>query len=66
MLVTLPQTPIYQARTSLEIQTMNEEFMNMSRSTRCRRTSDYGPNDIQTHIKLLQSESLLERVVEAN
>src|SRR3954467_1094226 len=29
ILLTLPQTPVYQARTSIEIQTMNQEFMNM-------------------------------------
>ena len=29
VLVTLPQTPVYQARTSLEIQDLNQDFMNM-------------------------------------
>ena len=28
-LVTLPQTPVYQANTSLEIQDLNQDFMNM-------------------------------------
>src|ERR1019366_3411104 len=29
VLITLPQTPVYQARTTLEIQNLNENFLNM-------------------------------------
>jgi uncharacterized protein involved in exopolysaccharide biosynthesis len=29
LLLTLPQTPIYQARASMEIQNLNENFLNM-------------------------------------
>jgi uncharacterized protein involved in exopolysaccharide biosynthesis len=29
ILLTLPQTPVYQARASLEIQSINEDFLNM-------------------------------------
>ncbi|MCX6637018.1 MAG: hypothetical protein NT090_18340 [Acidobacteria bacterium] len=29
LLYTLPQTPVYQARTSLEIQTLNQDFLNI-------------------------------------
>src|SRR5208283_3701980 len=29
LLLTLPQTPVYQAHTTLEIQNLNEDFLNM-------------------------------------
>jgi hypothetical protein len=31
--VTLPQTPVYQARTSIEIQGFNDNFLNMRQSS---------------------------------
>ncbi len=62
VLVTLPQTPVYQARASLEIQAMNQDFLNMKQLNPVSEATDYFSNDIQTHIKLLQSETLLERV----
>lgn len=65
VLVTLPQTPIYQARASLEIQTLNQDFMNMKQVNPVSEgVTDYYSNDIQTHIKLLQSYTLLGRVID--
>jgi capsular exopolysaccharide synthesis family protein len=62
-LITLPQTPIYQARTSVEILGLNENFLNFRQVS---PLEEQGPSleatDIQTQIKILQSESLLERV----
>ncbi|MCL4841079.1 MAG: polysaccharide biosynthesis tyrosine autokinase [Bryobacteraceae bacterium] len=62
--VTLPQTPIYQAKTTLEIQSFNQNFMNMGNLQEV--TEGAGPSgstiDIQTQIKILQSDTLLERV----
>lgn len=66
LLFTFPQTPVYQARTTLEIQSMNENFLNLR---------DVNPNvdggnsydsqtDIQTQVRILQSESLLKRVTQ--
>jgi polysaccharide biosynthesis transport protein len=63
-LVTLPQTPIYQVRTSLQIVSLNQNFMNMKESNPLADTgSSADATDIQTQIKILQSDSLLKRVV---
>jgi capsular exopolysaccharide synthesis family protein len=66
LLVSLPQTAIYQARTTLEIQDINDNFMNMSKVNPVSETS--GPasslTDIQTQIKIIQSETLTDRVME--
>jgi capsular exopolysaccharide synthesis family protein len=64
LLLTIPQTPIYQARGSIEIQNLNENFLN---ARNVSPTSDDGTSsapgaDIQTQAKILQSESLLDRV----
>ena len=64
-LVTLPQTPIYQVRTSLEIVSLNQNFLNMKESNPLAESgSGADSTDIQTQIKLLQSGSLLERVID--
>jgi capsular exopolysaccharide synthesis family protein len=62
VLFTLPQTPVYQARASLEIQSLNQDFMNTKQVNPVSEAPDYFSNDIQTHIKLLQSDTLLDRV----
>ncbi len=65
-LLTLPQTPIYQARTSLEIQGINEDFLQMRNvnPTSAGSNAYYPEYDIQTQVKILQSGSLLERVIQ--
>src|SRR5207253_4274575 len=64
VLITLPQTPIYQARTSLEIQGFNENFLNMKSMDPNSALPDYsGETYIQTQIKILQSNALLGRVI---
>jgi succinoglycan biosynthesis transport protein ExoP len=64
VLLTLPQTPVYQARTALEIQGLNENFLNIKQVTQVSEgNSDAAISDIQTQIKLLQSESLVKRVL---
>jgi polysaccharide biosynthesis transport protein len=64
VLLTLPQTPVYQAHTSLEIQDLNENFLNMKQLTPVSEGNSYTAlTDIQTQIKLLQSESLVKRVL---
>lgn len=62
VLLTLPQTPVYQARTALEIQDLNENFLNMKQFTP-EGDSYTALTDMQTQIKLLQSESLVKRVL---
>jgi len=65
LLLTLPQTPFYQARASLEIQNINENFLNMREmSPTANGGGSYPPQyDLQTQAKILQSESVLERVI---
>src|ERR1700730_9432277 len=63
ILFSLLQTPIYRARTSLEIQDFTSEFMDLKNvdptsSGPGMATDSY----FQTQIKILQSDSLLERV----
>jgi capsular exopolysaccharide synthesis family protein len=65
VLVTLPQTPVYQAHTTIEIQNLNENFLNMRD---VNQTADQGgPNpletDLQTQVNILQSESVLSQVI---
>src|SRR5690242_18231506 len=64
-LVTLPQTPIYQARTSIEIQSLNENFLNMKEvDPTASSASDSMDAYIRTQMKILQSRSLMERVID--
>ena len=65
LLLTLLQTPTYQARASIEVQNLNEDFLNMRN---VNPTSDeggsYAPGSaLQTQARILQSESLVDRVV---
>jgi succinoglycan biosynthesis transport protein ExoP len=65
ILVTVPQTPVYQAKTTLEILAMNENFMNMKDVQQVADSSAYNVlTDIQTQIKILQSETLVDKVME--
>lgn len=64
ILFTLPQTPIYQARTSLEIQGINENFLDMKEGRLASTLPDYSLDAyIQTQMKILQSDTLIERVM---
>jgi polysaccharide biosynthesis transport protein len=64
-LLTLPQTPLYQARTSIEVQGINENFLNLravnpTTEAAALTSPEY---DVQTQIRVLQSRALIERVV---
>jgi succinoglycan biosynthesis transport protein ExoP len=65
LLVTIPQTPVYQAQGSIEIQNLNENFLNTRNvsPTADNGASDAPGADIQTQTKILQSKSLFDRVV---
>ena len=64
VLLTLPQTPVYQARTALEIQNLNENFLNIKQVTPVSEgDGSTALTDIQTQIRLFQSESLIKRVL---
>jgi capsular exopolysaccharide synthesis family protein len=64
-LLTLPQKPVYQAHASLEIRDLNQNFLNMRDVN--PTTDDPGPSaaesDIETQVKILQSDSVLEGVI---
>jgi len=63
VLVTLPMTPVYQAKLTLEIQSLNENFMGMQNVSPTTESSGWNSEqDIQTQVKILQSASLLEAV----
>jgi polysaccharide biosynthesis transport protein len=63
-LVTLPQTPIYQVHTSLEIVALNQNFLNIKESNPLNEGGNtVDASDIQTQIKILQSDSLIDRVL---
>jgi succinoglycan biosynthesis transport protein ExoP len=63
--VTLPQTPIYQARGSVEIQNVNDNFLNLRNlSPTANDVNSNAPgSDLNTQAKILQSDSVLERVI---
>ena len=65
VLLTLPQTPVYQARTTLEIQNLNENFLNMRDVNPNANEGAAQPSgfDLQTQISILQSESVLKQVI---
>jgi polysaccharide biosynthesis transport protein len=62
IVISLIQTPIYRVRTSLEIQGTN--FLEIKGSS--DSTASYGTPEsyVETQVKLLQSESLLEHVID--
>jgi capsular exopolysaccharide synthesis family protein len=63
LVLTLPQTPVYQAKTSIEILGLNEDFLNMRNvSPTSASAASYAEYDIQTQIRVLQSRSLRERM----
>ena len=68
LLVTLPQTPIYRASVSLEIQDINNDLTNLrsQSATNEMGTVSNALADVQTQIKILQSKSLIERAFNVN
>ncbi len=61
---TLAQTPIYQARTTLELQGLNLNFLNLKSADPTIDMPDYSPDEvIQTQIRILESNSLRKRVL---
>ena len=65
LLISLPQTPIYQASASIEIHGINENFMNLREvSPTMQGSSRYSLSDIETHVEVLQSRILIRKVVD--
>ncbi len=63
-LVTLPMTPIYQARASLEIVRQDDAVMAMTGQTRTYSSQRQETAYIRNQVEFLKSEPLIERVVE--
>ena len=58
------KTPVYQARTSVEIVGLNDNSLNIKESDPLNENNaSVDPVDIQTQIKILQSESLVDAVL---
>ena len=63
LLLTLPRTPIYRAGTSLEIQWINDNFLDM-KDVDPTSTGNYSAESyIRTQIQILRSKSLVDRVI---
>ncbi len=61
---TIPQTPIYQARTTIEVQGVNDNFLNMKSVDPTNALQDYSAEAyIQTQMKILQSDVLVDRTI---
>jgi succinoglycan biosynthesis transport protein ExoP len=57
--------PVYRARTSLDIQSLNNDFMNMKAVAPTDSAMDPASDEyVQTQIKLLQSQTLLDRTAQ--
>jgi polysaccharide biosynthesis transport protein len=64
LLLSVPKTPQYRAHTSLDIQGLNVNFMNLRNADPNDAAQTYSSDVyIQTQIKLLQSDSLAARVI---
>jgi succinoglycan biosynthesis transport protein ExoP len=66
IVISLVQTPIYRVRTSLEIQDFNANFLDTKSvdPTDSAGSFDTRESYVETQVKILQSESLLERVID--
>lgn len=66
VLISMVQTPVYRARTSLEIQEFNENFLDLKNvdPTNSSGTPTTGESYFGTQIRILQSRSVLERVAD--
>ncbi len=64
-LSTIPQTPVYRASTVIEIQSLNEDFLNMRNVNPTTDPSGgyYPENEMKTEADILQSRMVLERAV---
>ena len=66
LLFNLDVLPLYQARTSLDIQSINGDFLNMRNVAPTGDSGGFSNESyVQTQIKLLQSTTLLDRTVES-
>ena len=66
LVISLVQTPTYRVRTSLEIQDFNANFLDTKSVDPTDSNGSYASPEayVETQAKILQSESLLERVID--
>jgi capsular exopolysaccharide synthesis family protein len=66
LLIGFAQAPQYRGRTSLEIQNFNDNFLNLNSVDPTVSGVDLplGPSYLQTQVVMLQSDTLLERVID--
>lgn len=65
VLYTMPQTPLYRARTAIEIQNINNDFLNTRQVNPVSEDNTSSVlTDVQTQIKVIQSEQLVDRVIQ--
>lgn len=63
---TLPQPASYRARVMLEMQGLNDQFLDLNKVDPTSRSGSYGSDaNIQTQIRILQSATVRDRTVEA-
>lgn len=64
LLYTLPKAPIYQARTVIEIEALNDDFMyGHDINPNSNAGGSYLDYDIQTQVKVVQSRSVIQRSI---
>ena len=63
VLFSLPQTPVYQAKMTLEILNLNENVLNRRQLEPTEAPAGSPELDIRTQVRILQSEALVERVL---
>jgi capsular exopolysaccharide synthesis family protein len=63
LLFSLPQTPVYQAKMTLEALNLNQNVLNRSELEPTEAPASSPDLDIRTQVRILQSESLVERVL---
>ena len=64
LLLGLGALPVYRTRTSLDIRSLNGDFLNQRSVTATGNDEGGGDSNFQTQIKLLQSDTLLQQVSE--
>ena len=65
LLLTLGRAPLYRVRTTLDVQSLNENFMNMRAVDPTGASGNYSAeSNLQTHMRLIESDMLLNRVVQ--
>lgn len=65
ILYTMPQTPLYRARAVIEVQNMNNDFLNTRQVNPVSEDGNSNAmSDVQTQMKIIQSDSLIDRVIQ--